>query len=845
MFEGSGMMGDVNSEDLLLSVGKPSRYLGAEVNAERKCTEVRFRFVIAFPDAYEVGMSHLGIQIIYSMLNGLPYVAAERCFAPWPDMEQLLRKHKRPLVSLETHRPLFTFDMIGFSLQYELSYTNVLNMMELGRIPILREKRGEMSPLIIAGGPCAFNPAPMDAFIDAFVIGEGEEVILEIAAGALKAKDKGLSRDETLAVLAEIEGIYVPAIRKKKRIRKRIISDLNLWPIPAMPVVPLMKTIHDRITIEIARGCTRGCRFCQAGMVWRPVRERKQEVIEKAADSILCATGYDEISLLSLSSGDYSRIESLLSVLVERYYEKRVALALPSLRVETLTQSLMENIRRVRKTSFTLAPEAGTQRLRKIINKGNTEAELLSTVNQVFAAGWKSVKLYFMIGLPGEGKEDLEGIADLAYQALKEGKKRGRVTVSLSTFVPKPQTPFQWQGQIGIEDIRKKQAFIKDRIRNRNINVKWHDARMSFLEGILSRGDEKTGALIEKAFRLGCRFDGWADMFRFDLWEEALLQTNIKADDYLKERTKNEEFPWDSIDCGVGKAFLLSERCKARTGEFTPDCRFTDCQNCGVCDHETIKIVTASSFPQLPAIKEKDGKDISPCQKSSSLTQISTKGHVKTLRLKITKLRPASFLSHLEVSEALIRAIKRSGISFVYSQGYHPHPKISFSSTTAVGMESMDEYADIQIETENVEPANMEKINFLLPEGLIINEIEHITFSKASLAKSVKGFSYTIFLTSNIMPAMPGLKESMECFLSTDKFVITREVKGKTVEKNIRPMVASILVDENGCLLIFTVRIKPEGSVRPLEILTEIGGIDRDLAKTMRIVRTKTHFEDF
>jgi len=395
--------GGCTSGELLLAVEKPSRYTGGEVNAIRKAgTSGDLSFLFAFPDAYEVGMSHLGLQILYAVLNSMPQVFCERVFAPWPDMEEELRRRRRPLCSLETGRPLKAFDLIGFSLQYELSYTNVLAMLEMGGIPLLREARGETDPLVIAGGPSAFNPAPMSPFIDAFVIGEGEEAVGEIARTMLPLKARGARRQTRLEALAELKGLYVPALhRGGERIAKRVITDLDAWRFPVSPIVPLMKTIHDRITLEIARGCSRGCRFCQAGMVWRPVRERAPAVLEDMAEAMLRATGQDEISLLSLSSGDYSRIEPLLKTLMDRYYARRVALALPSLRVETLTPRLIESIRRVRKTSFTLAPEAGTQRLRDAINKGNTEAELLATTERIFTAGWKAVKLYFMLGLPG------------------------------------------------------------------------------------------------------------------------------------------------------------------------------------------------------------------------------------------------------------------------------------------------------------------------------------------------------------------------------------------------------------------------------------------------------------
>jgi radical SAM family uncharacterized protein/radical SAM-linked protein len=829
-------------EDLLIAVEKPSRYLGTEVNAVRKGREAELRFVLAFPDTYEVGMSHLGIQILYELLNRIPTVAAERCFAPWPDMERLLRGKNLPLTSLETHRPLGAFDLVGFSLQYELSYTNVLNMLELGGIPLLSSERGEGSPVIIAGGPCAFNPAPMEQFIDAFVIGEGEEVILEIAAAALAVKQRGGSRAAMLSALADIAGIYVPALHEKgKRIRKRIVSDLNAWCLPTRPVVPLMKTIHDRITVEIARGCTRGCRFCQAGMVWRPVREREQAGIEGMAEGLLCATGYDEISLLSLSSGDYSRIEPLLATLMERYYEKRVALALPSLRAETLTRSLIENIRRVRKTSFTLAPEAGTQRLRNIINKGNSSEELLATTEQVFAAGWKSIKLYFMLGLPEETQADLEGIAELAYQTLKTGQQRGQVTVSLSTFVPKSHTPFQWQRQISLAETKERQFFLKDRIRHRNISVKWHDAKTSLLEGILSRGDARTGDLIAAAFRLGCRFDGWTDQLRFDLWEQAMAQTGVNAAAYLEARDHNRELPWDRIDCGVDRDFLLDEANKALAGVATPDCRNGLCQDCGVCDQETIRVITAAAPETFTKPAHPERLSVPPISLPAQTIAATETG--KLFRIKFAKLQAARFLSHAELSEALIRAIKRQGLTFVYSQGYHPHPRISFAIATSVGMESRAEYADIQVVACAQEPLQLQKeINTLLPSGLEILDITAMTQPADSLSTQVTGFTYTITLPTDDSLDLAGLQEKIDAFLQSETVIITRETGEKKVAKDIRPFLSNLVLDAEKRALILTALISPAGTVRPLEMLMHVLEISPEKALQARIVKTETHW---
>lgn len=827
----------MNTDEIFLAVEKPSRYTGGEVNAVRKNPDAcRLRFAFAFPDAYEVGMSHLGLQILYAVLNDLPEVVCERCFAPWPDMEQALRDRRLPLCSLESGRPLAAFDIVGFSLQYELSYTNVLMMLDLGGIPLRREQRGDQHPLIVAGGPSAFNPAPLSAFVDAFVIGEGEEAVREIADAVAAVRARGGKRREQMETLAVIPGVYVPDIHTgAERIRKRIITDPDIWRQPLFPIVPLMKTIHDRVTLEIARGCTRGCRFCQAGMVWRPVRERTPAVLEEMAEAMLRATGHDEISLLSLSSGDYSRIESLLTTLMDRYYARRVALALPSLRAETLTQRLIDGIRRVRKTSFTLAPEAGTQRLRDVINKGNTEAELLATTERVFAAGWKAVKLYFMLGLPGEREEDREGIAELAHRVLRTAKNRGQVTVSLSTFVPKPHTPFQWQRQINSTEIDDRQAFFKGRLRNRNISVKWHDARMSLLEGIFSRGGEETGALIEQAYRLGCRFDGWSDRFRFDLWEEALRRTGIETETFLRERPRSEIFPWERIDCGVRREFLLAEADRAEAGELTPDCRAGACGDCGVCDHQTVRIVTAPADAPVATFQ------------SMFARPKDNAGDEKPFRLRFTKLGPARFLSHLELSTALSRAIILGGLSLVYSQGFHPHPRISFAAATAVGVESQGEFADIRIHDPGAEPkVIMARMNAGLPSGVAVEAIRELRPHDFSLAQLVKGFHYDLLLPENIGEAeMDRIETDIRLFLSAEHFTASRETNGKKIVKEIRPLVADLVLDRAARRIRLAVHFGPEGTVRPAEMLTSLFGFSPETTRKIRIVKTATRPADF
>ncbi|MEN6374983.1 MAG: TIGR03960 family B12-binding radical SAM protein [Smithella sp.] len=820
-----------NFDELLLAADKPSRYIGAEVNSVYK-DNAEINFLLAFPDTYEVGMSHLGLKILYEILNGIPYVAAQRCFAPWPDREKQLRQSRLPLTSLETLKPLKDFDIVGFSLQYELSYTNVLTMLDLGGVPLQRVERRDGDPLIIAGGPCCFNPAPLVDFIDAFVIGEGEEVVAEITDAIRAGKKNRLSRQESILQLAQIPGIYVPAVYNKNNIiKKRAVADLNLWPYPLAPVVPLMQTIHDRIILEIARGCTRGCRFCQAGMLWRPYRERNSSLLQEMAAKSLAKTGYDEISLLALSSGDYSCLETLLKDLMNRYHADRVALALPSLRVETLTGILIDEIKRTRKTSFTLAPEAGTDKMRRTINKGNTAADLLATIDKVFTAGWKSVKLYFMIGLPGESQEDLEGIIDLSYQALRTAKHRGQVTIGLSTFVPKPHTPFQWHRQISPAETYEKQDFIRRQIRNRNLSVKWHDPRMSMLEGLFSRGDEKLGRLLAAAYRKGCRFDGWTDVLNFDLWLEALAEAGINPEDYTRERDINEKLPWDNIDCGVSREFLLAELQKAADCLETEDCRTHSCRKCGVCDFVTTKNVFSIS-------EDKADKEIKePSRYFAGLPIIE-----KHYRFTFAKASRARFLSHLELSGALIRALRRSSLSLSYSAGFHPHPKISFAVATSVGMESLQEFADV---TAQKYPANLsflqKEINNALPAGVEIREIRELAFGEKDLAQVLRGFYYELHLPAEIDSArLTTLEDNIQKFLAAAEFIIERKAKGKIISRDIRPFVERMTVDSTEKKVLLTIWHAQRGSARPQDVIEHVLGFNEEESRQIRIVKVTT-----
>lgn len=840
------------NENYLQNIKKPFRYLGCEVGITRKSLdEVDLRFALVSPDIYDLGMSHLGIKIIYAVLNSLDGVYAERFFSPWLDMEEFLRKKKKDLLSLETQSPLREFDIIGFSILYELSYTNILNILDLAGIPFLSSERGEDYPLIIGGGPSVSNPEPMADFFDAFFIGDGEEGVKDIVEVYRSCKSKKSTKPELLYELSSIEGIYVPSFFKAEygnnndllavtplsshKVKRRILNDLEKSPYPITQPVPYGSTTHNRLAVEISRGCSRGCRFCQAGFIYRPVRERNPKTVCNIIDRGLKNTGYDEVSLLSLSSGDYTSLLSLVSS-CSGFIAKKISISMPSLRVGTVDKKLLEEIKKVRKTGFTIAPEAGSQKLRDSVNKNITEDEIMETCGLLFEEGWELIKLYFMIGLPGETKEDVEAIVDLVLKIRSMGKtynKRVRLNVAISPFVPKPHTPFQWVSQDSIAKTSEKLSFLKRALKIRGVQLKWQNPDVSFIEGVFSRGDRRLGRAVVRAWEMGARFDGWTEQFNFDLWMNAFKEAEITPDNFLSEKVSSAVLSWDHIDVGISKKFLEDEMSKTVT---TPDCRKSGCYDCGVCSESVTNL--DASVEEAPPVALQLRK-----------TSLAVKS-IFRYRFVYKKEGRLGLLSHLELLRTFLFAIRRADLPVRYSQGFNPHVKISFGVALPLGMESFCEMFDLETVSYVTPDVLRSSLNENLPPELEILSVEGISSSSSSITSCFGTIHYSAELPSGWEDdcSKDGQLERLKQITATslqdrvDKYedllgereIIIEKVspkKGKRTRLiDIKPMLSSASFEQTPCFYSkFEVLFVPNSYViKPWDILKTLFGFTEE-----------------
>ncbi len=829
---------ELNSSEFLLNVSKPSRYMGHEVNSVKKdFKDIDVSAALAFPDVYEVGMSHQGLKILYHILNSRPWIAAERVFCPWPDMEKEIRERGLFLRSLESDKPLRDFDVVGFSVQHELCYSNILTMLDLAGIPFLASERDDSFPLIVAGGPACFNPEPVADIFDAVLIGDGENAVVEMCDIIRAAGKEKQSKSEVLKNLAGVKGFYIPSLFKPhyddenrfeyiepllegyETVEKSLITDMSESSFPVDQVLPFTQLVHDRLAVEISRGCTRGCRFCQAGMIYRPVRERSPIDIIDIAEKALGSTGFEEMSLLSLSSGDYSCIAPLLKELMDRQADKKVAVSLPSLRIDSIDPLWFEQIKRVRKTGFTMAPEAGTDRLRKIINKTLTNDEIIETAGKVYDAGWKLIKLYFMIGLPGETDEDLQGIIDLAKKVASCSRGKGKkdvLNISVSAFVPKSHTPFMWEPQLDYKESWRRINFIRDGLKKTHVKVRWNQPETSWLEGIFSRGDRRLTDPLIKAWKAGARFDAWGEYYNMDLWKDSFKNSGVDSDSYLyRRRSLDENLPWGHIASGVTADYLKEEYQKALEAVMTPDCR-DKCLKCGVCDFKNIKPQINMAFSTPESSIEGGAETGFEKQK-------------KRFRLFFSKTGSARYLSHLELIRLLIRSLRRTGLDIVYSEGYHPMPKLSFPCALPVGTESLCETADIEMYAPVSSEILREKLDSQLPEDIRISDVQEVTGRSKSVV--IKESHYNINLTG-----LEINRQDLDSFTGADNYEITKKTKKGSRKIDARKLVKNIAFCSDGNIDLKI--INGNGSeLKPVQIISEIFSINQNDIAKIRITK--------
>lgn len=844
-------------DEVLPKVTKPSRYLGTEFNTVHKePRDVELRIGLVFPDLYELGLGNLGLHILYAILNDLPWCWAERAYAPAPDMEAELRARGFRLFALESKAPLSEMDMLGFSLQSELTYTSVLNILDLAGVPLRADARDNTHPLVFAGGPTAVNPEPLAPFIDFFVIGDGEVAMVEIAE--LCRALRGRPRDERLAEIAKVSGVYVPSHYSVERLPdgrvlpqegqpdvvRRVITDLDKAQFPTRYIVPFTQLIHDRLGLEVLRGCTHGCRFCQAGIIGRPVRARTLGNIDTLVDELLDHTGYEEISLVSLSTCDYPRARTLLEQSVKRARPDRVAVSLPSVRLDTFSVELADMVAGVRRSGLTFAPEAATPRLRAVINKWFDDQQLFDVIREAFGRGWTHVKCYFMIGLPTETDEDVEAIVDLCGRIVRQCRpvdRNAQVFTGISTFVPKPFTPFQWSAQIGIEEIRRRQRILEKGFKQyREIKFGRHEPESTMIEGLIARSDRRAADLIETAFRRGARLDSSGEYLNWDAWSAAIEETGFDVDGALRARSLDERLPWDHIDVMIPKAWFRREYELAIEQNLTKDCREAGCQGCGL--GKRIPGLCAAMRAEIRKAKEEQ-RDSSPLPPTPSFVEPAP---VQRLRFRVGREGESRFLSHLEWMNAWIRALRRAHVPLSHSQGFHAHPKITFATAPPVGEESEADYMDVVL-TESVDPLQLlSKLEGLLPMGFRVYEACEVPLNAPSLMSSVIGFDYRIETSGEACE----IQRRIENLLGQTSVEKERKGRpegrrksGKSRTLDIRPMirVLSAREGEEGRVAIDFGTTAVEGRMAKPKDIIEL--LDLDPASA-RVIKHATHLAE-
>ncbi len=814
-------------------VEKPARYIGGEPGSIRKDSSDLIRVALAYPDMYEVGMSYTGGQILYHIINSLPEAVCERVYAPAPDAADIMHREDIPLFSLETHRPIKEFDLFGFTLSYEMIYTNILGMLDLAGIPLLTSERSDSDPLIAAGGPICYNPEPVADFFDFIFIGEVEEALPELLE--LIAKTKGQPRKERLKRLAGLESVYVPSLYDPEtakpltdNIPEKIVtshvSALKDEFYPGTPVTPLIETTHDRVAAEIMRGCPQGCRFCQAGKIYKPVRVRTVQQIKDQVIANVIATGYEEVGLLSLSSTDYPNIEKLTFSLANELTKLRVSLSFPSLRPASFTTKIADAAKQMHKSGLTFAPEVGTERMRDVVNKNIKDEDLFNAVKIAFEKGWQLVKLYFMIGLPTETDEDLDGIVDLISHVVQIGrgfKGQRRINVSISPFSPKAHTAFQWDEICRPEEIRRKQDYLRNHIKAREVTLKFRNPRLSFLEGVLGRGDRRIGQVVLSAYKNGAQFDGWSEYFNINTWDKAFADCGISMDDYAASRSFTEHLPWDHIDRGQSKERLQFERSQTSKNA----------------------VKTISPGRKESSVGESDDSEMYGRRKKrvpAASTQLSpVRGK---LRVKWGKKGLVRFLSHLENNRVLQRAIRRADIPVTYSQGFHPHQKLSFGPPLPLGYSSDGEYFDIQIEG-TCTPDHIRKLAATMPAGYFISDSKLIYTKAPAISALLNRALYTVY---GDLGDLDTLSNAIDNLLAKDSVIAQRSTKDGAKEVEIRPAIYKLELDDNGTApcLNMELGLGEGGYAKPSEVIDMLGEFSPEHLASLHFHRAALQYRD-